>query len=116
MLELDRSKLPPETKTLDAVEDRVARDVTLASLNVQTALKTIGVTGSLRSSARDAYDLAKARYETGIASIVELSQAEVSKTDAEIQNVNATYEFRIQLAILSFQTGTLLNPPHHENN
>ncbi len=97
-----------EQKTLEGVEDRVTRDVTLAWLNVRTALKTIAVTQSLRANARDAYDLAKARYETGVASIVELSQAELSKTDAEIQNVNAAYEYQVQLALLAFQTGTLV--------
>ena len=96
-----------EQKTLEEVEDRVARDVTLAWLNVRAALKTIAVTQSLRSSARDAYELAKARYEAGVASIVEFSQAELSKTEAEIQNVNAAYEYQIQLATLAFQTGTL---------
>ncbi|MEO6741863.1 MAG: TolC family protein [Chthoniobacteraceae bacterium] len=96
-----------EQKTLEEVEDRVARDVTLAWLNVRAGLKTIAVTQSLRSSARDAYELARARYETGVASIVEFSQAELSKTEAELQYVNATYEYQIQLAVLAFQTGTL---------
>ncbi len=106
-----------EQKTLEAVEDHVSRDVTLAWLNVRAALKTIAVTQSLRSSARDAYELAKARYETGVSSIVEFSQAELSKTEAELQNVNATYEYQIQLAVLAFQTGTLIPavppPPRH---
>ena len=100
-----------EQKTLEEVEDRVARDVTLAWLNVRAGLKTISVTQSLRSSAHDAFDLAKARYDSGVASIVELGQAELSKTEAEIQNVNATFEYQIQRIILSFQTGTLLGTP-----
>jgi len=89
------------------INDRIARDVTLAWLNVRAALKTISVTQSLRSSARDAYELAKVRYDTGVASIVELGQAELSKTEAEIQHVNATYEYQIFRSTLSFQTGTL---------
>ncbi len=96
-----------EQKTLESVEDRVARDVTLAWLNVRAAQKSIAVTGSLLSSAREAHELAKARYETGVSSIVEFSQAELSRTDAEIQHVNARYEYQIQIATLAFQTGTI---------
>jgi outer membrane protein TolC len=99
-----------EDKTLDAVENHVARDVTLAWLNVRAALKAITVTESLRASARDAYELAKARYDAGVATIVEYSQAELGKTDAEIQHVNAIYEYQLQLAALAFQTGTIIGP------
>ncbi|MEO6784738.1 MAG: efflux RND transporter permease subunit [Chthoniobacteraceae bacterium] len=96
-----------DQKTLESVEDRVSSDVTLAWLGVRAALRTIEVTESLRTSAREAYELARARYEAGVASIVEFSQAELGKTDAEIQHVNAIYEYQIQRALLSFQTGTI---------
>jgi outer membrane protein len=51
--------------------------------------------------------LAEARYTTGISSIVELSQAQLSLTSAQIANTNARYDVLIQEANLNFQIGAL---------
>jgi len=52
-------------------------------------------------------DLAQSRYDLGLSSIVELSQAQLNKTSAEISNVSAKYDYQIQSAVLNFQTGQL---------
>jgi len=41
----------------------------------------------------------------GSSSIVELSQAQLSKTEADIAHTSAKYEYEIQRAILNFQIG-----------
>jgi hypothetical protein len=41
----------------------------------------------------------------GLSSIVELSQAQLQQTEAEITNTNAQYQYRLTLAVLNFQTG-----------
>jgi hypothetical protein len=41
----------------------------------------------------------------GLSSIVELSQAQLQQTEAEITNTNAQYQHRLTLAVLNFQTG-----------
>ena len=94
-------------KRVDGVEDQIARDVNLAWLNVSAAKRKIEVTASLQASASQAFDLAKARYQSGVASIVELSQAELAKTQAEIEHASAIYEYQIDLTTLDFQTGSL---------
>ena len=94
-------------KEVEALEDQIARDVNLAWLNVTITRKKIEVTASLLSSASKAMELAKARYQSGVASFVELSQAELGMTQAEIENATARYEYQIGLTNLDFQTGAL---------
>ena len=51
--------------------------------------------------------LAQARYQTGISSIVELSEAQLNLTSAQIADAGARYNVLIQQASLDYQTGTL---------
>jgi HAE1 family hydrophobic/amphiphilic exporter-1 len=94
-------------KEVEALEDEIARDVNLAWLNVTITRKKIEVTASLLANASKAMDLAKARYQSGVASFVELSQAELGMTQAEIENTTAKYEYQIGLTTLDFQAGAL---------
>jgi outer membrane protein len=50
--------------------------------------------------------LAQTRYQLGLSSIVELTQAQLQQTSAAIDKVNAQYEYELALAILDYQTGT----------
>jgi outer membrane protein TolC len=58
-------------------------------------------------NARQSYELAQARYKTGISSIVESNQAELSLISAQITYASTQYEYLIQRSALAFQTGTL---------
>ena len=58
-------------------------------------------------AATKSLDLAQARYDLGLSSIVELSQAQLNKTSAEIAGASARYEYQIQRSVLSYQTGVL---------
>ena len=60
-----------------------------------------------RPSANEAFDLAQARYKAGSSSIVELSQAQLNQTEAEIAQAKAKYEYQIRNAVMSFQLGQL---------
>ena len=55
----------------------------------------------------EAYNLAEARYKIGSSSIVELSEAQLSLTSAQITATNARYNLFIQEANLDYQTGAL---------
>ncbi|MBI3666914.1 MAG: TolC family protein [Acidobacteria bacterium] len=89
------------------LENRIARDVRVAWLNADTAFRRLAVTAELLNQASQALDLAQARYDLGLGSIVELSQAQLNKTAAEIANAGAKYEYQIQHAVLDYQTGRL---------
>jgi outer membrane protein len=94
-----------EEKLKDA-ENRVARDVRIARLGLNTAYERIGLSAQLLSKAREALDLAQERYNMGLSSIVELSQAQLNVTVAEIESANARYEYQLQRAILNYQTAS----------
>jgi outer membrane protein len=51
-----------------------------------------------------ALSLAQTRYNLGLGSIVELSQAQLQQTQAEISNAEAGYDYRLSLAVLQYQT------------
>jgi outer membrane protein len=51
--------------------------------------------------------LAEARYNLGLSSIVELSQAQLNKTRAEIEQASARYDYQARMSSLRYQLGTL---------
>jgi outer membrane protein len=88
-----------------ALRDQVVRDVRTAWLNANTALQRVTVTGELLKEANTALDLAKTRYDLGLSSIVELSQAELQQTQAAIGDANARAQYNFAISIINFQTG-----------
>jgi outer membrane protein len=87
--------------------DRISRDVRTAWLDAGTAYQRLAVTAQLLKEATLALDLAQGRYKLGLSSIVELSQAQLNLTQAQIANTSARYDFQIQSAVLSYQIGHL---------
>jgi len=88
-----------------ALRDEVARDVRTAWLNANTAMQRVTVTTELLKQANTALDLAKTRYDLGLSSIVELSQAELQQTEAAIGNANARSQYNFAISTINFQTG-----------
>jgi outer membrane protein len=89
------------------LENRVARDVTMAWLDARTGYRRLDLTNQLLAQASDALELAQARYNLGLSSIVELSQAQLAKTAAEIGQASARYDYQARIAALRYQTGKL---------
>jgi outer membrane protein len=87
------------------LRNNVARDVRTAVLNAQTAFQRIGVTEGELNEANLALDLAQARYKIGLSSIVELTQAQLAQTQAEIDNTNALYSYQTALAEVRYEVG-----------
>ncbi len=87
------------------LRDTIARDVRTAVLNAQTAYQRIAVTKQLLDQANLAFDLASARYKIGLSGIVEISQAQLNQTQAEIDNTNARYSYETALAVVRYETG-----------
>ena len=76
-----------------------------AVLNAQTAFERIGVTAGHAEPGELRLDLAQARYKIGLSSIVELTQAQLEQTQAEIANTNARYAYQTALAEVRYQLG-----------
>ena len=76
-------------------------------LDASTAYQRQSVSRQLLNQANRALDLSQTRYKLGLGSIVELSQAQLQQTQAEIGNAQAGYGYRLALAVLRFQTSGL---------
>ena len=87
------------------LKDVIVRDVQTAWLDADNAFTRLGVTAQLLNQANESLGLAQTRYKLGLSSIVELSQAQLQQTEANITNTNAQYQYRLTLAALNFQTG-----------
>jgi outer membrane protein len=85
------------------LQDSIARDVRTGWLNAATAYQRLSVSQQLLQQANLALDLSQTRYKLGLASIVELSQAQLQQTQAQIGSAQATYRYRLALAVLNFQ-------------
>jgi len=92
-------------KKLQDMEDNLARDVRNGWLDTQKAYARLTVTQQLREQANLALELAQARYKLGLSSIVEFSQAELQKTDADLQDTDAKYQYRVTQIVLAYQMG-----------
>lgn len=89
------------------LRDQIVRNVHTAWLDANTAYQRVGVTAELVKQANMGLQLAQARYKLGLSSIVELSQAELQQTSAQIDNTEAQYRYRLALATLNYQIGTI---------
>ena len=87
------------------LRDRIVRDVRTAWLAANTAYQRVAVTTELLNEANLALGLAQSRYQLGLSSIVELSQAQYQQTDAAIGNTDAQYQYRLSLASLNYEIG-----------
>ena len=85
------------------LKDRIANDVRTSWLNANAAYSRISVTQQFVDQTNLAADLSQTRYKLGLGSIVELSQAQLQQTEAQIQFAAAKYQYRIAQAVLRFQ-------------
>ena len=94
-----------QEQLLRDLQDRIAEDVRTAWLNVISAYQRLSVTEKLLMEATQADDLAQARYKLGLSSIIELSQAELNLTEAQIDRISAQYDYEGQTSNLNYQLG-----------
>jgi len=86
------------------MRDQISRDVRTSWLNANAAYQKLDVTKQLLQQANLGLSLAKTRYQMGLSSIVELSQAQLQETQAEISSVQAGYDYQLALATLTYET------------
>jgi outer membrane protein len=73
----------------------------------QEAFKSLDVTARLVAQSKEALRLAQARYDAGLGSIVELNEAQLNETSAEITAASANYTYLARRAELDFAAGLL---------
>ena len=85
------------------LKDRIANDVRTSWLSANAAYSRIAVTRQFVDQTNLAADLSQTRYNLGLSSIVELNQAQLQQTEAQIEFAAAKYQYRIAQAVLRFQ-------------
>jgi outer membrane protein len=88
-------------------QESIARDVRVAWAGARDAYQRMDVTAQFLKQASLGVDLAQGRYNLGLASIIELTEAQLSQTQAEIENLNAKYDYQTQYALLQYMLGLL---------
>jgi outer membrane protein len=87
------------------LRNRIAQDVRTSWLNVNSAYQRLSLTQQLLDQTTQAYNLAKGRYQLGLSSIIELSQAQLNLTEAQVEQVSAQYDYESQTANLNYELG-----------
>ena len=95
-------KTEADRQRLRDLENTISRDVRVSWQDTNRAYERLSVTRQLREQANLALDLAQARYNLGLGSIVEFTQAELQKTEADIADADATYQYRLTQLVLAF--------------
>ena len=86
-------------------QNNLAREVRDAWQDSNRSFERLSVTRQLREQADLALDLAQSRYNLGLSSIIEFSQAELQKTEANIADTAAKYQYRLSEIVLAYTTG-----------
>jgi outer membrane protein len=87
------------------LQDRIASDVRTAWAQATTSFQAIATSERLLKQANMALDLAQGRYDLGLSSIVELTQAQLGQTQAQVENVDAKYQYQEAYAVLQYTLG-----------
>lgn len=88
-------------------QNRIIRDLRVAWLNANSAYDKIALSQQLVNQAKMALDLSESRYQLGLSSFVEVSQAQLNLTGAQIALTNAQYDYQAQHIAVDYQVGTL---------
>jgi outer membrane protein len=102
-----KSRAQADDQYVRDLQNKIVRDVRTAWLNANSAFQRIALTDQLLTNAKQALDLAQQRYKLGLSSIIELSQAQLNETQAELESANAKFDYDAQISMLKYQTGQL---------
>lgn len=94
-------------KDVEELKVKIARDLRIAWFEANNAFRRLDVTARLVEQSNQALRLAQARYNNGLGSIVELNEAQLSQTSAEISAASAEYEYLSRRAVLDYMSGAI---------
>jgi outer membrane protein len=94
-------------KDVEDLKVRIARDLRVAWFEANNAFRRLDLTARLVEQSNQALRLAQARYNNGLGSIVELNEAQLSQTSAQISAASAKYEYLSRRAVLDYTGGAI---------
>ncbi len=94
----------------DALRQQVRLEVERAQLAVTAARESLSAAEEALVNARERLRLAEGRYRAGVGNIIELSDAQLSATNAAVQRVQATYNLATARTELGRALGRQLTP------
>ncbi len=89
----------------ETIELQVRLEVEQAYIAVVEAAERFGATEKAIESAQENLRLAQGRYDAGVGTILELTEAQLSLTNAEADSVRAVTDYRVGLAVLDRVVG-----------
>ena len=92
---------------VDQTRLQVNEQVRDAWYRADEGFRSLDVTARLVTQSREALRLAQERYDVGLGSIVELNEAQLNETSAEITAADANYSYLSRRAELDFAAGLL---------
>jgi outer membrane protein len=102
-----RLRAEAAAKRLRDTEIQISLAVRTACLEEKTAFDRLELSEQIFKQAQIAFDFALSRYNLGLSSIVELSQAQLNLTSAQIDTASAKYEYQSKQLGVDYQTGAL---------
>jgi outer membrane protein len=94
-------------RDVQQIQLEVSEQVRDAWYQADEAYRSLDVTARLVAQSREALRLAKDRYDAGLGSIVELNEAQLNETSAEITAADTNYTYLTRRAELDFAAGLL---------
>jgi outer membrane protein len=95
------------SRDVDEVKLEVNEQVQNEWYHANEAYRSLDVSARLVAQSKEALRLAQARYQAGLGSIVELNEAQLSETSAEITAAGANYTYLTRRAELDYAAGLL---------
>lgn len=92
-------------KDTEALTVQIEGDVRVARIEADNSWRRLDITARLVDQAARALRLAQARYDIGLSSILELTQAQLSQTSAQIAAANAKYDYLTRVANVNYAIG-----------
>jgi len=90
----------------EVLRQDINKQVEQSYLNMQAAAQRIRAAAKGQEAARENWDLARGRYQTGVGSIIEVTDAQVKYFNAELTYIRAVYDLKVAEAQLEKAMGT----------